>query len=258
MRASRYGSVAIFPLSVRTVIHATEQYTPSLKSFPPSDTVFNANKPNDFFHRRHGVPSGTDSRRVRLRNSRRSIDLSVSSQFARVCNDRTPLRRRRESSRAEPSRTCTVGEEIIVASSSRKKTHRKLSPLSNPAGFCARSVGAGSKPGKKARSARSRARVCAATSHAHASCIVTWYGSPTTNEPLLLLPFVAAYVFPATSGNTNDTRAYKALLSLWPSRVTHSLSAFVLASLGRPFFSLPRFARLPSFHRRMRGVVHTK
>lgn len=42
--------------------------------------------------------------------------------------------------------------------------------------------------------------MCAA-SHAHASCIVTWHGSPA-NEPLLLLPFVAVYVFPATSSNT--------------------------------------------------------
>lgn len=98
------------------------------------------------------------------------------------------------------------------------------------------------------------ARMCAA-SHAHASCIVTWHGSPA-NEPLLLLPFVAVYVFPATSSNTLERPLdYKPpSLSLSLSRLRPPLrpsrSCFSLFLIPR---SSSRCAR-----RCVRGVVHTK
>lgn len=92
--------------------------------------------------------------------------------------------------------------------------------------------------------------MCAA-SHAHASCIVTWHGSPA-NEPLLLLPFVAVYVFPATSSNTLERPLdYKP-----PSLSLSPVLPCGLRALASPFFSFP--ARPPAAHRCVRGVVHTK
>lgn len=90
-------------------------------------------------------------------------------------------------------------------------------------------------------------RMCAA-SHAHASCIVTWHGSPA-NEPLLLLPFVAVYVFPATSSNTLERPLdYKPLsLSLSFARppLRPSRSCFSLFSHS-PRSSLPPMYARPS------------
>lgn len=80
--------------------------------------------------------------------------------------------------------------------------------------------------------------MCAA-SHAHASCIVTWHGSPA-NEPLLLLPFVAVYVFPATLSNTLERPLdYKP-----PSLSLSPVLPYGLRALASPFSHSPLVLQL--------------